>query len=101
MSDDAGLEARIAAATKNLAAVTDQSDGKILLLLGGPDPRETLQKLLPIDLHESSFGPDATALTLAGHIPVQVWREDQKFALACFRSYGKSLYHALTEASPA
>jgi sarcosine oxidase subunit gamma len=99
MSEDEGVEHRIAAAAKNLAAVTDQSDGKIIFLVAGPDPREILRKLLPIDLHETAFGRDATALTLAGHIPVQIWREDQKFALACFRSYGKSLYHALAEAS--
>jgi len=45
------------------------------------------------------FGEDSTALTLAGHIPVQIWREDGQFAVACFRSFAKSLYHALIEAS--
>jgi heterotetrameric sarcosine oxidase gamma subunit len=80
------------------AALTDQSDGKAVFLVHGALIRETLQKLIPIDLHETLFLPDHTALTLAGHIPVQIWREGEVFALACFRSFGPALHHALLEA---
>jgi sarcosine oxidase subunit gamma len=95
---DAGLETRIEVAA-GLAAVTDQGDGRAIFLLSGDNVRDTLAKLVPIDLHESVFGPDDTALTLAGHIPVQIWREGGGFALACFRSYAGSLHHALLEAA--
>jgi heterotetrameric sarcosine oxidase gamma subunit len=94
----ASLEAPCAAAQK-FAAITDQSDGKVIFAAGGPGIRGGLATLIPIDLHESVFAPDATALTLAGHIPIQIWRTGaENFELACFRSYAASLYHALVEA---
>jgi sarcosine oxidase subunit gamma len=96
MSGDMGLEARLAGLAG--AAVTDQSDGRAMFLVQGGSARRILSRLVPIDLDEAVFGADSTALTLAGHIPVQIWREDGKFALACFRSYAESLYHALVRA---
>jgi heterotetrameric sarcosine oxidase gamma subunit len=90
--------AAIAAQAAPFAAVTEQSDGRAVFRLAGPHARETLQKLLPIDLHESTFPPDATALTIAAHIGVQLWRDETGgWYLACFRSYAKALHHALTE----
>ncbi len=94
VSPDADLADQITAAARGLAAVTDQSDGKLVFLVDGG---RALQKLVPVDLED--MAEDATALTLAGHIPVQIWREGQAVALACFRSYGASLHHALVEAS--
>jgi heterotetrameric sarcosine oxidase gamma subunit len=93
MGDDAGLEERV---RRMGGVVTDQSDGKVILLVSGVGARKILAKLLPIDLE--AFGEDATALTLAGHIPVQVWREGDGFALACFRSFAESLHDALVRA---
>jgi len=95
MADDPGLEDKLRVAAPD-AAVTDQSDGKAILLVYGPRAKKILAKLLPIDL--KTFEEDATALTLAGHIPVQIWREGETFALACFRSYAESLHHALVRA---
>jgi sarcosine oxidase subunit gamma len=96
ISDEAGLEARIAEDVKGRAAVTDQSDGRAILRVTAP--RAKLQKLVPIDLHESAFAANATALTLAGHIPVQIWQVDGAFEFCCFRSFAESLYHSLVEA---
>jgi sarcosine oxidase subunit gamma len=80
------------------AALTDQSDGKAIFLISGPRTRATLQKLIPIDLHETIFLADHTALTLAGHIPIQLWREGETFCIACFRSFGAALHSTLLEA---
>jgi sarcosine oxidase subunit gamma len=80
------------------AAITDQTDGRAVFYVAGPHATEALAKLVPIDLHESVFSPYGTALTLAGHIPVQLWREGEVFALACFRSFAHSLYASLIEA---
>ena len=96
VSDDSGLEARILRLARGLAAITDQSDGRTILRVTAPVAK--LQKLVPIDLHESVFGRNATALTLAGHIPVQIWRTENGFELCCFRSFAESLYHSLVEA---
>lgn len=82
------------------AAVTDQSDGRAILCVNGPSATKILSKLIAIDLHETVFPPDATALTLAGHVSVQLWRgDDGGYNLACFRSFAESLYESLIQAS--
>jgi sarcosine oxidase subunit gamma len=81
------------------AALTEQSDGHFLFRVTGPHARAILAKLVPIDLHESVFPADAVALTLAAHLGVKLWREDDSFLLACFRSFAGALHHALLEAS--
>ena len=88
----------LAAKAANLAAITDQSDGHFLIRVTGPHARAALAKLVPVDLHESAFPPDAVAITLAAHIGVKIWREDEGFVLACFRSFAGALHHALLEA---
>jgi sarcosine oxidase subunit gamma len=98
--DDPEFDRKLAKLCTRLAAVTDQSDGRAILQIKSPTVRDTLAKLVPIDLHPSVFQPDATALTLAAHIPVQIWQAaEDAFELACFRSYAETLYEALVEAS--
>jgi len=95
ISEEPGLENRISRVVGSLAAVTDQSERVIFRVTA---PRAALQKLVQIDLHESVFAPNATALTLAGHIPVQIWQApDGAFEFCCFRSFAESLYHSLVE----
>jgi len=97
---DPDFDLRMAQNCNTLAAVTDQSDGRTILRISGPAARDALAKLVPIDLHPSAFPPDATAMTLAAHISVQIWHSPPDgFELACFRSYAETLYEALIEAS--
>lgn len=97
--DDPEFSAMLARRLAGVAAVTDQSDGRAVLRVHGPTARDALAKLLPIDLHPSTFSEDATALTLAGHVAVQIWRGGENaFELACFRSFAGALYEALREA---
>jgi len=100
LSDDPALPARLAP-HEALAAITDQSDAHIILAVTGPAARTILAKLIPIDLHESAFPAHAVALTLAGHIAIKLWREDDAFILACPRSFAAALHHALVEAEQA
>ena len=100
-SDDPDLEVRLRARMNDLAAITDQSDGRVILRIAAAQARATLAKLVPIDLHPDVFTPHATALTLAGHISVQLWQaDDGAFELACFRSFAADLYAALVAALP-
>ena len=100
ISENAALFDELAAVAAPFAAITDQSDGHCILRVTGPHARAILAKLVPIDLHETAFAPDAVALTLAAHIGVKLWREaDGAFALACFRSFAGALHHALCEAA--
>jgi heterotetrameric sarcosine oxidase gamma subunit len=91
-------EDAVALAARTGGAVADQSDGLFVFAVAGPRAREILKRLVPIDLREGHFGPDAVAITHAAHIGVRIWREDGRFILACFRSFAASLHHALAEA---
>jgi sarcosine oxidase subunit gamma len=84
------------AAAKRYASITDQSDGKAVFEVSGPHAQSALAMLIPIDLRDNIFPAGATALTLAGHINVQIWRAaGNRFSLACFRSFANALYQAL------
>jgi heterotetrameric sarcosine oxidase gamma subunit len=82
------------------ASVTDLTGARAILRLAGPAVRDTLTKLVPVDLDESMFPPGAAALTLAGHVGVTLWRPTaESWNLACYRSFGASLLHDVLEAA--
>lgn len=86
-----------------LAALTDQSDQRILVRIFGPNARAVLAKGVPVDLHPRAFPAGSAAITHAAHIGVILWRADASdtFVLACPRSYGVSLWSWLMEAAAA
>ncbi|MBN9526782.1 MAG: hypothetical protein J0H82_11285 [Alphaproteobacteria bacterium] len=71
------------------AAVTDQSDGWHLTEVSGLRVRDTLAKMLPIDLDPAALPPGAVALTRAGHIDLRLRHLSAGvYELAVFRSLG-------------
>ena len=88
-----------------MAAVSDQSDGYAVLRLTGAKLRDTLAKLVPIDVHSRAFKPGDVASTVASHIGATLWRlEDGPdgapvFEIAVFRSLAGSFWHALSESA--
>jgi heterotetrameric sarcosine oxidase gamma subunit len=88
-----------------MAAVSDQSDGYAVLRLTGAKLRDTLAKLVPIDVHSRAFKPGDVASTVASHIGATLWRlEDGRdgapvFEIAVFRSLAGSFWHALSESA--
>ncbi|GCE88918.1 sarcosine oxidase gamma subunit [Komagataeibacter diospyri] len=87
--------------TRSHAAITRQGDGRAIVRVSGPDARAILSKLIPIDLHPRMFGPGSTALTLAGHVPVQILQQDMvpTYDIFVFRSLAHSLHHDLCHAA--
>lgn len=85
------------AAVTGLASVVDQSDGRLILRVSGPNARDTLAKGLPVDLHPSAFGPSDTALTAASHIGLQIWQVDDAptYDIAVPRGYAASFWRWL------
>ena len=86
------------------ASITDQTDAYVVLTLTGSRLRETLAKLIPIDLHPRSFQPGDAAQTLAHHISIILWRLEDidglpVFELAVPRSYFSSLRESLYESA--
>lgn len=82
------------------AAVADQSDAHVILRLTGPKVRETLAKLVPIDVHPRSFQVDDIAQTVCGYMGVTLWRlEDSMHGEPTFEIWvGRSLAASLREA---
>lgn len=89
----------------DVAAVADQSSGYAILRLTGPKLRETLAKMLPIDLHSRAFQPGDVAATTASHIGATLWRLPDApdgapvFEIAVFRSLAGSFWHALASSA--
>ncbi len=88
-------------ALTGLAAVADQSDGRALLRLSGPDARRVLEKGVSVDLHPRAFGPGRTAVTAVAHIGVQLWQRDDRptYEIAVARSFAGSLWAWLEESA--
>ena len=58
------------------AAVSDQTDARLVLRLCGPNVRDVLAKGVPLDLHPKVFKPGDVASTLVAYIGVQIDRLD-------------------------
>ncbi|MFC4311596.1 sarcosine oxidase subunit gamma [Steroidobacter flavus] len=104
--DDAnGLAVELAEALDDCAAIADQSDGQAVLRLSGPKTRETLCKLVPIDLHPRAFAVGDVAVTVAAHMGATLWRlpDEPKghavFEIAVYRSLAANFWTALTESA--
>ncbi len=99
------FSARLMEQLDGVASVSDQSDGYTLIRLSGACVRETLAKLIPIDVHPQAFKVGDAASTVASHIGVTVWRlpDDSNsapvFEVLLFRSLTRSFRHALAEAA--
>jgi len=86
---------------EGVASVFDITDSRVVLGLSGPRIRETLAKMLPIDLHPSAFKTGDAAVTVASHIGVTLWQTDDapRYRLAVARSYSASFWRALVAAA--
>ncbi len=95
----AGPEAGAAAARMaGLAAVTDQSDAWSGLALSGPDAREALARLVPLDLDPATFPPGAAARSMLRHVALLLLATEAGFELLVPRSYARTAVHDLDEA---
>jgi sarcosine oxidase subunit gamma len=86
------------------AAIADQSGAYAVLRLTGTRVRDTLAKLIFIDLHPRAFPIGAAASTVAAHIAVILWRledgpEGAVFEIALYRSFAASFWHALSQST--
>jgi heterotetrameric sarcosine oxidase gamma subunit len=83
------------------ASVVDQSDAYAILRLAGPKVRETLAKLIPIDIHPRAFRVSDVAQTFCAYMKVTLWRfEDAPrgepvFEIWAGRSFAVSLHRAI------
>jgi sarcosine oxidase subunit gamma len=85
----------------HLASVSDQSDGRVVIRVGGARARDALAKGLPIDLHPSAFRPGDTAITTVAYIGVQIRQLDDAptYEFIVPRSFSVSFGEWLTDAA--
>ena len=80
------------------AAVSDQSDARLVLRVSGQNVRNVLAKGVPIDLHPNAFRPGDIACTVVGYINTQIDMLDNAptYQLAAPRSMAGSFWSWLT-----
>jgi heterotetrameric sarcosine oxidase gamma subunit len=84
------------ASLRDMASLSDHSDGYAVFEIWGPAARAALAKGVPVDLHPDSFTDDVV-VTVIAHIDAIVWRTLQdRFAIAVYRSYAGSFWHWLS-----
>lgn len=83
---------------EGLASCSDQSHGRVIILIEGPKARSVLCKGTPVDLHESEFEIGKCALTQMAHVGVHLTRVGKDaFELSVFRGFSESFWEWLTE----
>ena len=99
-AEAAGFAARVRARIGPFAAVSDQSDARLVLRLSGLRVRDVLAKGVPVDLHPRAFKPGDVACTVVGYINTQIDMLDQAtWQLAAPRSMAGSFWSWLTAAA--
>lgn len=97
-SEAAGFAAKVRARLGPFAAVSDQSDARLVLRVSGPRVRDVLAKGVPVDLHPKAFKPGDVACTVVGYINTQIDMLDDAptYQLAAPRSIAGSFWSWLT-----
>jgi len=74
----------------------DQSHGRVLIRVSGGPVRRMLAKGTAVDLHPDSFAIGMSAMTLIGHIGVNLTRTgEDEFELLVLRGFAESLWEDL------
>ena len=96
-SEAAGFAAKVRARIAPFAAVSDQSDARLVLQLSGPRVRDVLAKGLAIDLHPKAFKPGDVANTLIAYVGVQIdMLDDATWQLTAPRSMAGTFWSWLS-----
>jgi len=95
---DLALYRELADRLKNIATVSDQSHGRIIIRVAGPKVRQTLAKGSPVDWHPDEFTVGKSALTQMSHVVVHLTRTgEDTFEISLFRGFAESFWEWLTQ----
>lgn len=96
---------RLKQAFEGIASLSDQSDGRALIRISGPDATKALAKISSLDFHDSAFPVGSAATTSVDHTTVNLWRSSDGadgfpvFNLLVFSSFAESLWHTVMDSS--
>jgi len=95
-SDAANAEPEVQAALKGACYTSLQTDAWVVLSLSGPLANAVLERLCPIDLHDSRFPVDSAARTVMEHMSAIVLRDGaDSYQLLSASSSAGSFLHAV------
>jgi len=91
----------IKAACGDAGSVVDQTHGRAVFSLAGPNARYVLQKLCRLDLHPRVFGPNRVATTPIAEIACLLHQRDDfsTYDLIVFSTFATHFAAALTHAA--
>ncbi|WP_299406029.1 sarcosine oxidase subunit gamma [uncultured Roseobacter sp.] len=76
------------------------SDARAAFRITGPQAREVLAKLCPVDLSPENFAPGMFRRTRMAQVPAAFWMTDaESFQLVCFRSQARYVFDLLSIAA--
>ncbi|MDG4720176.1 MULTISPECIES: sarcosine oxidase subunit gamma [Thalassospira] len=79
-------------------ALSDQTHGRVRIMLSGAKVRDVLIKGTMVDLADDVFAVGASAMTMIGHIGAMITRTDVEcFEIMVLRSFAESLWHELDQ----
>jgi sarcosine oxidase subunit gamma len=94
---EAALYGELAENLAKLAAVTDQSHGRVAIRIAGPRARRVLAKGTPVDLYPDEFPVGRSAVTQMAHVGVHLTRvAEDAYDLSLFRGFSESFWEWLT-----
>ena len=86
------LAAELSVRLGDFAFVVDQSHGRVLLTLSGPDAVRILANGVAVDLHADAFPVGRAANVLCNHLSINLARTgEQSFDLVVMRSFAEAL----------
>jgi methylglutamate dehydrogenase subunit D len=99
--DGTAFERRLRTELGDLASISDQSDGRIIMRVSGARVRDALAKGVPIDLHPGAFRPGDAAVTTVAYIGVALWQVDDAptYEFIIPRSYFTAFHEWLSAAA--
>lgn len=94
--------AALAEPLKGKAFISDQSHGRIRIGFSGLQAADLLARGTAVDLDPSAFPVGHSAVTLFGHVSIQLTRTaTDRFELTVLRSYAEDLYETLKHTAAA
>jgi methylglutamate dehydrogenase subunit D len=94
---DGALASELKKKLSTSASVIDQSHGRVVIRISGPNARAVLAKGTPVDLHPDHFPKSKSALTQMAHVGIHLTRTGpDEFTLSVFRGFSESFWEWLT-----
>lgn len=88
------------ALSKTNALAVNVSDARVVFQVSGPNAREVMAKLCPVDFSPEAFEPGMFRRTRMAQVPAAFWmREAETFQIICFRSVADYVFGILKMAA--